>query len=75
MDVRAVVLRRCALALRIASLSQVVGTAARRLASAAGSEPAPHVEALHDALDDLDAATRESLPWIRASMMPRAGGG
>lgn len=71
MDPRAVVLRRCSLALRVASLSQVVGTAARRVASATESELTPHVEALHDALDDLDAASRESLPWIRASMMPR----
>ena len=75
MDPRAVVLRRCSLGLRVASLAQAVACAARRVSSASETALPVAVGELLDALDDLDAATRESLPWIRASMMPRPGGG
>lgn len=71
LDPRAVIARRCSMGLRVASLAQAVACAARRVSSASGEALPVAMGELLAALDDLDAASRETLPWIRASMMPR----
>jgi hypothetical protein len=60
-DPRVVAIHRASLALRIASMAQAVAVAARR-ASTGGD-----LDGLNDSYDDLEAAMREGMPWMRAA--------
>ena len=61
-DPRVVAIHRASLALRLASLAQSVAAQARRVAIDGGD-----LDALTDALEGLDAAASEGLPWMRAA--------
>ena len=62
---RVVAIHRARLGLRIASLAQAVAVAARR-ASTGGD-----LDGLNDSYDDLEAAMREGMPWMRAALGER----
>jgi hypothetical protein len=61
-DPRVVAIHRARLALAIASAAQAVVNRARRVAVDGGE-----LDGLNDALEDLETAARDGLPWMRAA--------
>ena len=61
-DPRVVAIHRARIGLRLASLAQTIAAQARRVAIDGGD-----LDALTDALEGLETAARDGLPWLRAA--------